>query len=341
MSCYHPLIGIPTGELTENGKQKLLLRSLNVSADPIKELEKNNGILIPCGKCIGCRLDYSRKWADRMMLELESEKKGIFVTLTYNNENCPWSQFDEEYNPIFATLSKRHVQLFMKKLRKELTKEDIKIRFFASGEYGPKTLRPHYHLIIFGIGLSDIGDLQPHGWNDLKQPYFISEWLEKIWSRGHVLISDVSFETCAYVARYVTKKMTGDMAINYAIRNCIPEFSLMSRKPGIGMRYLQEHPECLDFENINISTREGGRKISIPKYYLDQMTKEIIDKKENPLFNPGKYDKMLEQRRKFASDKMMIELSKTDLGFAEYLAVKEENKKNLIKVLKREKGDVY
>ena len=92
MSCYHPLIGIDTGDKTASGKKKLKIVSLEKN-DRYKDIKESGCVLIPCGHCIGCRLDYSRSWADRMMLELETEKKGLFVTLTYSNENA-----QEQYN---------------------------------------------------------------------------------------------------------------------------------------------------------------------------------------------------------------------------------------------------
>lgn len=326
MSCYHPLVGFPADQVNqETGKKKIVIRKDYLKNHSLEEVNLHNGILIPCGHCIGCRLDYSRRWADRMMLELETEKKGIFLTLTYDNEHCPWTQFDEDYMPLYGSLNKRDFQLFMKSLRKEFAKKDLKLRFYASGEYGSKTARPHYHAIIFGIGLSDIDDYKPLGRNDLGQAYYVSEKVQKIWNRGNILITDVSYETCAYVARYVTKKLNGDMTVEYARRNVIPEFSLMSRKPGIGAKYLDEHPECLDFASINLSTPEGGLKVRIPKYFLKKL--ELQDKE--------KYDKIMSERRKFASDKQLIELSKTDLSFVEYLEVKENARKEKIRVLKR------
>lgn len=349
MSCYHPLVGIPTDCLTENGKKKIkIIGNEWFKKHSLTELNKLNGIVIPCGHCIGCRLDYSRSWADRMMLELETAKKGIFLTLTYDNKHVPvseyqdfgkWSDIGQEMIddlglvfdgeewliPKTYTLCKRDFQLFMKKLRKEFAKDWLKIRFFASGEYGSQTDRPHYHAIIFGIGLDDIGDCVPTGRNDIGQPYFKSEKIRKIWDNGHILVTDVSFETCAYVARYVVKKLSGDMAIDYAKKNRIPEFSLMSRKPGIGAYYLELHPECLDYENINLSTKDKGLKIRIPKYYLKQMQ----------LTDPARYEKMMEQRKRLASDSMMLQLQNTSLNYLEYLEVKEENRKQKIKVLKR------
>lgn len=326
MSCYHPLVGFPSGAVNqETGKQKLVIRKEYLKNHTLEDVNKNNGILIPCGHCIGCRLDYSRKWADRMMLEMETEKKGIFLTLTYDDEHCPWSQFDEEGYPIFGTLVKKDFQDFMKRFRKELAKKDLKCRFYASGEYGERFLRPHYHAIIFGIGLDDISDIKFYKRNNIGQNYYKSEKIREIWHNGAICISNVSYETCAYVARYVMKKLSGEMKLSYAERNVIPEFSLMSRKPGIGAHYLEEHPECLDLTNINLSTPEGGRKIQIPEYYLHKL--ELQDKE--------KYDKIKEQRKKFASDKVLIELLETDLGFVEYLEQKEEERKSKIKVLRR------
>lgn len=330
MSCYHPMVAFPTGSINiETGKQKYNIKPQYLKNHSYDEVLKNNGILIPCGNCLGCRLDYSRKWADRMLLELETAGKGIFLTLTYDNEHIHWSKFDEYGQPIFATLNKRDFQLFMKSLRKEFAKKDIKIKFFASGEYGPSTLRPHMHCIVFGIGLSDIDDCKPFGRNDLGQSYYISPKIQKIWNRGNILLSDVSYETCAYVARYILKKQNGYSKECYDKRNALPEFSLMSRKPGIGSKYLELHPDCLDYKNINISTPEGGRKITIPKFYLDKL--ELIDKE--------KYDKIKRERQKLASDKLLLELSKTDLGCAEYLANKEEERKKKASiVLSRKEG---
>lgn len=322
MSCYHPLVGIDTGCLTENGKKKLKI----VGLDKFKDLEsvnQANGILIPCGHCIGCRLDYSRKWADRMMLELETQKKAIFLTLTYRNEDAHWTYFDNDFQPVFATLDKRDCQLFMKRFRKEFN--DVRIRFFLAGEYGENTLRPHYHAIIYGIGLSDIVDCKLFSRNNLGQRFYSSQKLAKIWSHGHVLLSDVSWQTCAYVARYVTKKLSGQQKISYAERNVIPEFSLMSRKPGIGADYLDLHPDCLDYDFINLLTPDGGKKIPIPKFYLDKLS----------LSDPEKYDKIKSSRKKFVSDRLLLELGKSDLGLAEYLEMKEEKRKDKIKVLSR------
>lgn len=324
MSCYRPLIGVPDG-FTSSGKVHYNIRSSALSANFQVELDNNDHILIPCGHCIGCRLDYSRSWADRMMLELETAGSGVFVTLTYDNEHIKWSQFDEFDNPLYGTLDKRDCQLFMKRLRKHFRNK--RIRFYLGGEYGENTLRPHYHAIIFGLSLDDFSDLVPHGCNELGDNYFVSNTLTDIWSNGFSLISDVSWKTCAYVARYVTKKLSGPYSIDYAFRNVIPEFALMSRKPGLGSDYLSLNPDCLDFNSINLSTPEGGLKIRIPKYYLKKL--ELTDK--------NRYDKMIADRKKFAEDSMVLKLQKTGLSYLDYLETCENNKLDSVKVLKRSK----
>lgn len=333
MSCYHPHIMVPVGK-TDLGKPAYKMISQQTWPCPPGEdifqsvKSWNSGaIVVPCGHCIGCRLDYSRSWADRMMLELETAGYGIFVTLTYNNENAHWTQYDLDGTPMYATLEKRDCQLFMKRLRKKF--EDRRIRFYLAGEYGEKTLRPHYHAIVFGLRLCDFPDLCEHGHNELGQEYYISAMLTETWSLGFVLVSDVSWKTCAYVARYVTKKLNGPLSIDYAVRNVIPEFSLMSRKPGIGREYLDQHPDCLDMASINLSTPEGGLKIRIPKYYYKQL--ELTD--------PERYGKIMDERKQFAEDAMILKLQKTGLSYLDYLETEEQNKLDSVKSLKR--GRVY
>lgn len=322
MSCYHPLVGIWKGERTATGKKKYLIEG---NLDPRDCPSQYEHVVIPCGHCIGCRLDYSRAWADRMMLELETAGKGLFVTLTYDNEHIPVSEYDEDGSPVWFTLNKRDCQLWMKRLRKVYP--DIKIRFFLAGEYGPSTLRPHYHAILFGLGLDDLYDLQKFGKNELGQNYYISEKMTRIWSNGFVLVSDVSWKTCAYVARYVTKKLNGPESIVYDYRSCDKEFSLMSRKPGLGREYLEKHPDCLDYQNINLTTPEGGLKLQIPKYYLKQLQ----------LTDPDRFDIIVRERKEFAEDSMILKLQKTGLSYLDYLEMEEQKKLNSVKALSRGK----
>lgn len=304
MSCFYPRVAVPSG-LTDSGKTKYTVIPSDSMSDPFIVLSENSGaILVPCGKCRGCCLDYSRRWADRMMLELETAGKAIFLTLTYNNNNVPWI-YDDCGVPIWQTLCKRDFQLFMKRLRKFFT--DRKIRFFACGEYGENTLRPHYHAIIFGLDLSDFSDLEQIGKNRQGDHYFTSASLVNIWSKGYITIAKVSYETCAYVARYVSKKHSNDSLYleNIGVE---PIFCVMSRRPGIGKEYLDLHPDALDHDYINISTPTGGRKISMPKYYLKQLA----------LTNPDKYDNIIERRKLASFDNLFLNMQNTDLDFSDF-----------------------
>ena len=351
MSCYRPWIGIDRGILNENGKRDLTI----VPGRDLLEVRKvwPDSVLIPCGKCIGCRLDYSRRWADRMMLELETSKKAIFLTLTYGNEhlvNANGEHFKymekERYN--LGSLYLRHLQLFLKSIRKEYAKQDIKLRFYACGEYGSweNTHRPHYHVILFGLGLSDFPNKVEVGFNELRQPVYTDDNIARFWNHGYISFGDVSWRSCAYVARYVTKKaldassdlMNESLSLN-------PIFCTMSRKPGLGYYYLQEHPDCLDWSNIPISTPDGKKKISLPKYFINQLkverhevdesTGECTEVYFSPLYNPEKYDSIVQERVRLADDKLMSELNNTDLGFIDYLAVKESETLKKIASLKR------
>lgn len=320
MSCYHPLVGIFDGEYTENGKKKFKIEGA-LNPYEVKVMHPGS-VLIPCGRCIGCRLDYSRSWADRMMLELETAGDAIFLTLTYDNDHITWSHFDQFGNPDAGTLVKKDLQDFMKRLRKKFSER--RIRFYAAGEYGDRTFRPHYHLICFGIGLTDISDLHSHGINELGQAYYISDSIARVWNNGFVLLSAVSWKTCAYVARYVTKKL-GSHVLTRDYLNQLPEFALMSRKPGLGADYFALHPDCLDYQSIDLSSPEGGLQVRIPKYYLKKL--ENLD--------PVKYNQMKAQRQAYSEDKLFLELSKTNLGFLDYLEAKENDKLKRISALKR------
>ena len=118
--------------------------------------------------------------------------------MTYNDEHLSFSDKG------FPTLVVADVQKFMKRLRKHFT--GTRVRFYLAGEYGSRNFRPHYHAILYGIDLADFPDLYPRGYNELKQAYYSSPTMERIWKNGFIIMSEVTSRTCAYVARYVMKK---------------------------------------------------------------------------------------------------------------------------------------
>lgn len=317
MSCFRPTLGIPTGEKTVNGKNVFRWSSLPRDG---KELPPGS-VVVPCGKCVGCRLDYSRRWADRMMLELATNPKAIFVTLTYEDSKLNISYDDETGLAFGATVSKDDCQRFMKRLRRAY--ENVKIRFFLAAEYGPTTCRPHYHAIIYGLSLDDFPDLIEVGKNELGQKFYSSDIFRNIWTKGFVSMSEVTWETCAYVARYVVKKV--DLMDNGSTPESIglePEFCLMSRRPGLGADYLKVHPDALDFDTIPISTAKGCRNIEIPRYYTRLISDEDCD--------------MIIEKRKQAADnaRYMIQ-QKSSLPYLDYLHDAERKKKDAVRALGR------
>lgn len=325
MSCYYPRFIWNIGVDEEGKKHPMIFwpkDGKHVKFDYAFEKDRNPDLtMIPCGKCLGCRLDYSRQWADRMMLQLETSKTGMFITMTYDNDHVPVA-FDENDIPIGLTLNKKDFQDFFKRLRREFDGKDghpgpYLLKYYAAGEYGSTTFRPHGHCIIFGIGLDQIPDLVSMGCNNLHQEFFKSDFLSSVWSNGSVLVSDVSYQTCAYVARYVTKKAFADVTMKKL--GVEEEFSLMSRRPGIGKEYLEQHPDCFDYVNIKL---RDGRSASIPRYFMNQLDDE------------RKRD-IMTVRKQLADDSTLYRLQESSLSFLEQKSVEERRTIASTKVLKR------
>lgn len=168
---------------------------------------------VPCGQCIGCRLERSRQWALRIQHESEQHARSSFLTLTY------------ETDPV--SLDVDDLQRFFKRVRKS----GLRVRHYSCGEYGSRLSRPHFHVCLFGEDFLD----DSQSWS---KGLWISPRLEELWGHGYCVAGSLSFESAAYVARYVTKKITGDDAIDHYTRvdeltgevhAVRPEFSVMSR----------------------------------------------------------------------------------------------------------------
>lgn len=209
-------------------------------------------IPVPCRTCLGCRIDYSREWANRMCLEYSLTGKACFITLTYDNDHLPLTDRG------IATLHKRDWQLFMKRLRKAFPQ---KIRFFMCGEYGTRTLRPHYHAILFGVNLTDFTDLEYLKRSEIGSFYYTSDKLTSLWSNGFTMIAECNFRTCAYVSRYTLKKHFG--LSRRELAGALPEFTLSSRRPGIGLGPALLDRFSGDFFDIQLS--DGVQHISVPR----------------------------------------------------------------------------
>lgn len=290
-------------------------------------LTKENVWLIPCGKCIGCNLARSRDWANRCMLELKYHDQAYFVTLTYDEDHVPRNIIPvDDYEDTgqvveHQTLYYRDFQLFMKRLRKAFPND--KIRYFMAGEYGTKTFRPHYHAIIYGLHLDD---LVLKAKSPLGDSYFISQKLESVWQNGFVLVGDVTWETCAYTARYCMKKADGRDKSFYEKLGIEPEFVHMSTRGGIARKYYDETPDLFDYSYINLSGESGAKKFPPPKYFVRLLEAD----------NPEKAQELKKVRKEAAFGQLEQKLFSTDLFLDELLQIEENAKASRIKSLRRD-----
>ena len=244
MACYRPIEGYRRTDGAISFKRD--------------SLTTGQLMAVPCGRCIGCRLDRSKQWAVRCVHENMMHDESCFLTLTYDDKHLPPDE----------SVSRVVHQRFMKRLRKEVSPK--KLRFYMCGEYGEKLARPHYHYLIFGHQFKDRYYWTTHN----GHKYYRSATLEKVWPYGHALIGNVTLETAAYTARYVLKKFTGpDSPEHYAkvtrygeLVTVEPEFCLMSLKPGIGKEWFEKYGQN-DVYDTGDFVAIGGRKYRTPKYY--------------------------------------------------------------------------
>jgi hypothetical protein len=328
MACHYPLKGYQFGT-TINNKPNYKITSYDTI------LYDENGqpreyIEVPCGRCAGCRLEYSRVWADRCMAEATLHETSWFVTLTYNEEHVPYSEKVIDLGTgelIYKTLCKRDVQLFMKRLRKNYQFNN-KIRFYLAGEYGSDTARPHYHAILFGLKLPDIQFYKrtPLGFNLYTSEFLNSVWSDDLGQIGHVIVAEVTWETCAYTARYIMKKQNGDASEWWKENGVQQEFTLMSRKPGIAKEFYEKNKlDFLRYRGTDISTLRGGRKIKNIKYF---------DK-----FLDIEYPQERSERKEVVKKRMEVikqkKLENTSRSYLEMLNDDEEIMQRLLKKLPR------
>lgn len=217
---------------------------------------------LPCGQCIGCRLERSRQWAVRLMKEARLHERNSFLTLTYDDAHLPRLSNGR------PTLNLEDVQLFLKRLRKHFSPHPL--RFFQCGEYGELTYRPHHHMILFGEDFcKDRVSIEAMRSGN---PQWASPLLTSLWGKGRCTIGDVAFDSAAYVARYCLKKVTGKGSkFHYAGRK--PEFITMSRRPGIGSGYFDEFKD--DLYPSDEIVPSVGRPASLPPKYFDKLLERV------------------------------------------------------------------
>jgi hypothetical protein len=212
-------------------------------------------VIRPCGKCIGCRLDYSRSKAVRAMHESLYHDRNCFITLTYTDDYLPYST-----NGVAPTIRKKDHQMFLKRLRRAI--EPVKIRYMGCAEYGEQNERPHYHDIIFGYDFSD--DRVFHSISSGNRLY-TSPLLSVAWPYGHSLIGDLTFDSAAYVASYTVKKLTGPKGVDaYEKLGREPPCGFMSLKPAIGYQWIEDYAFDV-YSHDSVIVR--GHEQRPPRYY--------------------------------------------------------------------------
>lgn len=277
MPCFKPIQASYT--YRPDGKKDI--KFSNIIGDAFVRGERvsefSNALSLPCSKCIGCKLEYSRQWAVRCVHEASLYEQNSFITLTFSPEKLA------KVAPT-GSLDRRHMQLFMKRLRKAF--DDRKIRSFYCGEYGDKLGRPHYHGAMFNLDFDD-----KEYWKTVNgSRYYTSESLNKIWGNGFAVIGDLTFESAAYVARYCTKKITGSKAEDYYTRvmadtgevvKLYPEFAQASLKPGIGSGWFDKYGMTDIFPRDECVSR--GVICKPPRFY-----DTLLERVDPDLFNAVK-----------------------------------------------------
>lgn len=247
MPCYHP---VDAWHSRSVGK--------GITFSP-KDAYIDRPLKVPCGQCIGCRIRRSREWAIRCAHEASLYEDNCSITLTYSDEHVPYDM----------SLNVGDFQRFMKRLRKRFSPR--RIRFFHSGEYGDKTSRPHYHALLFNCDFDD-----KYVWrkSNAGHLYYRSDVLDELWGLGHSEIGECNYSIAAYVARYIMKKRFGPQQKEFyiwtdpetgVIYDRAPEYSTMSRRPGIGKGWFDKYWQ--DILPTDFIVWEG-KKHPVPEFYL-------------------------------------------------------------------------
>jgi len=264
MACFDPLIA-----------HRIVNQSTGLISIVFKPVGKIvETFQVPCGKCVGCRLENSRNWSIRCQHEYLSHDKSYFLTLTYATK----------YLPENRSLKLSDMQLFWKRLRKNQEQYGRKIRYLMCGEYGALRGRPHYHAIVFGLHIPDLMYHSP----GRDYSLMTSETIQSIWGFGKVIIGQANMQTASYVSRYVTKKIPKDKLAP----GQVPEFIRMSRNPGLGTDFYKKYHSDIYTADVLIIESPDGRKFKLrPPRAYDKLYERD---------HPAEFELLKERRRQHA-----------------------------------------
>lgn len=344
MACFHPKKFIKidknyrypswltiTGKYADNqygmipsGCHELIIR--HALTGVVKVIKETDFILAPCGQCRGCRLAESVERANRCILEAKSHENNYFLTLTYDDEHLV-------YGNEAPTLIQYHIRKFNKDLRRQLdynglSDKENPMKIMYCGEYGDESMRPHYHSINCGL---KIPDLKFYKMNFDGDRYYTSEFLSNIWReqyhkepRGFVVVGECSWNSCAYVGRYVMKKLKGRCKSFYDLNCLAPEFIQSSMK--MGSEFYETYKDKIYHDDkIIIPAKNGYKEIKPPKTFDKWFEAE----------SPEDFANLKDYRQANAKEILKQELSNTDLNLDDYLHTKELIFTEKFKALKR------
>lgn len=302
MPCYSPLSAWRTFSQAK-GKKIVWGR------DHLSGYDSHKPLQVPCGQCIGCRLERSRQWAARIMAEAQCHEKTSFLTLTYKEM------------PANGSLNSEDFTLFMKRLRRHF--EPRTLRYFQCGEYGERHGRPHHHCILFGEDFG--GDRSPIEDSQSGFPQYESKTLDDIWGHGRCTLGDVTFESAAYVARYSLKKVTGVSAqAHYAGRK--PEYVTMSRRPGIGALWFAKYGRNVYPGDFFVPAPH--RPATLPPKYFDK----LLERSDPELFARVKADRRKAEREALEKIAQIHGLNMFEAGFLDTFEIDPDNRPSRLSV---------
>lgn len=203
---------------------------------------------VPCGKCQGCRRERARQWTIRLVHESQLHERLSEVTLTYNDDHLPPGR----------SLRPKDVTLFFKSLRNA----GHQFRYFMCGEYGDATLRPHYHVLLYGIDWPDRTYWMRSASGTIQ---YRSDELQSHWPHGFALTGDLTPGASRYVAGYVTKKLNdNEVPVNQDSGELLHPYQRMSRRPAIAKRWIEQHwRETYNTDSVLVE----GREMRPPAFY--------------------------------------------------------------------------
>lgn len=233
------------------------------------------GQVVGCGQCLPCRFNKRREWTHRIMLESLQWERNAFISLSYSDEHLPRAARVDA-----AELRPRDLQLWLKRLRKAWPDP---IRFFAVGEYGDETQRPHYHAALFNFPTC-VRSRTDHRRSRCCE---VCELVRVTWGLGAVDLGVLETSSAQYVAGYVTKKLTRRDDPRLLGRH--PEFARMSLRPGIGQSAMHEVASelmRLDLDtseaDVPVSLRHGKRMLPLGRYLRRELRKMIGNDPKTP-----------------------------------------------------------